>query len=1042
MRTANALNITKTTPESEAQLCAWAKAPMRTGEELAFVAGKFARVDRIVGSHPNATPQVLEDLSHSSDKLTRARVAAHVNTPLATYVKLGPQFPKAFLENPALDLLLLENPALLEDFSPTLLATLLKSTSCPPVFLTWAAGLDDEQIQLAVAMNPGLPEAGLNRLKCSRHARVREAIQSYEYFSASTFVDPETAYRDSVKSRLQELCPTDASEAWAKKDIGIAQYPYLSAAARLTVSGVDWISAEAYSALPASILEALSKDSSPGMRSIVAINRNATAAMLCRICENEEDGWVTWWIKADAAGNPCAPDHLLETLAQHPEESVRYAVAKNPNAPVSALNLLVDDSSAQVSAIARNSLSHRSHGSDSAPETAGDPPETSSTADIEPDSITADYLQQALDPINGVEMRERLAKSPATPAFILGLLAEDDAPTVIEAVATNPNTPLDALDGLCRRPSARLASMLLANPSMPKQLIDQLLAKTNKKILMQALREADLKALERFARNCNDHKILAKLITHPNASASSVEELCERLGNPMGGTWYQSQLVRAPLTAQEAVKQGNTLYFSGKDPNRTVLCRRPVAALMSLSCGAHLETKRIIRVAGSTDWLVRAAVARNSGTPPNILKKLASDAHPLVRALANSNIAKPQGPRLKPGAEEGKNHGGTAPLTNPHNAAAQPGEQECNHPSGAALLAPCPNCGGIVRMPAVGAALATRHGGALRSGENQHIDCTGASGQDKGCGFAVRYSPAGRTFDRAEAEQLLLERRVGPLTGFRSKAWLFTAEIGLIFDEDLSNYRLEFSFGDDRNSDKMSELEAFGSQHSLGVCPKCGSAVFEHGSNYVCEKSVPTVAQASPSCDFKIGQIILQQQIVRKQMHKLLATGKTDLLDQFVSNRTRKAFRAMLIWDAAAEKVTFDFGENVSAQTQEKLTDLKLSQNLGICPKCGGGIYEHIKSYVCEKSFCTPLQPNPSCDLRFDKSISQRPISAKEITKLLKTGRTNLLGGFVSENTQRKFKATLVWDRQHGRLEIEREQQRALDNGFQRWLDELSGKAS
>jgi len=83
--------------------------------------------------------------------------------------------------------------------------------------------------------------------------------------------------------------------------------------------------------------------------------------------------------------------------------------------------------------------------------------------------------------------------------------------------------------------------------------------------------------------------------------------------------------------------------------------------------------------------------------------------------------------------------------------------------------------------------------------------------------------------------------------------------------------------------------------------------VFEHGKSYVCEKSVPTLAQASPSCDFKSGQIILQQPIVREQMSKLLATGKTDLLDKFVSMRTRRAFKAMLAWDAEAGKVNFEF---------------------------------------------------------------------------------------------------------------------------------------
>ena len=68
-----------------------------------------------------------------------------------------------------------------------------------------------------------------------------------------------------------------------------------------------------------------------------------------------------------------------------------------------------------------------------------------------------------------------------------------------------------------------------------------------------------------------------------------------------------------------------------------------------------------------------------------------------------------------------------------------------------------------------------------------------------------------------------------------------------------------------------------------------------------------TLAQPTPSCDFKTGQIILQQPIERTQMVKLLETGKTDLLDKFVSMRTRRNFKAMLAWDAEAGKVNFEF---------------------------------------------------------------------------------------------------------------------------------------
>ena len=208
----------------------------------------------------------------------------------------------------------------------------------------------------------------------------------------------------------------------------------------------------------------------------------------------------------------------------------------------------------------------------------------------------------------------------------------------------------------------------------------------------------------------------------------------------------------------------------------------------------------------------------------------------------------------------------------------------------ATLRNPCPNCGGIVK-------------------ENyRRYTCTGKSGAEEGCGFSFGKTPAGRTFEVAEVEQFLRDKRIGPLDGFRSKAgWPFTAEMVIKFDEESKNYKLEFDFGDDKKGEESGELIDFSAQQSLGACPKCGGAVFEHGKSYVCAKSVPTLAQATPSCDFKSGQIILQQPIVREQMSKLLASGKTDLLDKFVSMRTRRGFKAMLAWDASAGKVNFEF---------------------------------------------------------------------------------------------------------------------------------------
>ena len=207
----------------------------------------------------------------------------------------------------------------------------------------------------------------------------------------------------------------------------------------------------------------------------------------------------------------------------------------------------------------------------------------------------------------------------------------------------------------------------------------------------------------------------------------------------------------------------------------------------------------------------------------------------------------------------------------------------------ATLHTPCPTCGGVVK-------------------ENyRRYTCTGNNGTSEGCGFSISKIPGGRTFDAAEVEALLRDARIGPLEGFRSKAgWPFTAELRLVFDDETKHHKLEFDFGEKDAADS-GELADFQHAHSLGACPACGARVFEHGSNYVCEKAVPTLQHPHPACTFKTGAVILQQPISLEQVHKLLTEGKTGLLDKFISNKTHRAFKAYLVWDAQAGKVAFAF---------------------------------------------------------------------------------------------------------------------------------------
>ena len=187
----------------------------------------------------------------------------------------------------------------------------------------------------------------------------------------------------------------------------------------------------------------------------------------------------------------------------------------------------------------------------------------------------------------------------------------------------------------------------------------------------------------------------------------------------------------------------------------------------------------------------------------------------------------------------------------------------------------CPRCGSIVR-------------------ENyRRFACTK-------CDFSITKHPGSRFFEIAEVEELLREKKLGPLTGFRSKIGRpFAAALRLVPPE----FKLEFDFGNSPlGDDGNAEPVDFSGQQPVGPCPKCRANVFEMPMAYVCEKSVGP----ERSCDFRSGKVILQQPIERAQMEKLLTDGKTELLRTFVSNKTRRKFSAYLVRQPDG-KVGFEF---------------------------------------------------------------------------------------------------------------------------------------
>lgn len=207
----------------------------------------------------------------------------------------------------------------------------------------------------------------------------------------------------------------------------------------------------------------------------------------------------------------------------------------------------------------------------------------------------------------------------------------------------------------------------------------------------------------------------------------------------------------------------------------------------------------------------------------------------------------------------------------------------------ATLQTPCPKCGGKIV-------------------ENyKRFACTQ-------CDYSIPKHPGGRTFSPEEVDELLSKGKIGPLDGFISKMGRpFSAELKL---GPAPDFKIDFDFGEKTTQEPV-DLTELRKTAPVGKCPICGANVYETENAYACENLLDP--HAKKKCSFRSSKVILQQPIAREQMEKLLSSGSTDLLTDFVSNRTKRKFSAYLVKDSKG-KIGFKFEERTSEKTPVKRT--------------------------------------------------------------------------------------------------------------------------
>lgn len=160
--------------------------------------------------------------------------------------------------------------------------------------------------------------------------------------------------------------------------------------------------------------------------------------------------------------------------------------------------------------------------------------------------------------------------------------------------------------------------------------------------------------------------------------------------------------------------------------------------------------------------------------------------------------------------------------------------------------------------------------------------------------FTIPKTLCGRKFSTDEVITLLSDKRIGPLSGFKSKRGMdFSASVMIKDDGTLG-----FEFSEEPvvpiSADDIASYE------EVCICPICGAPVLSAPDAYICKEYF------DKKCTFRVSKHMLERDISLDQFLKLINDKSTDMLEGFKSRKTGKLFNAKLVLKSGG-KVGFVF---------------------------------------------------------------------------------------------------------------------------------------
>ena len=184
------------------------------------------------------------------------------------------------------------------------------------------------------------------------------------------------------------------------------------------------------------------------------------------------------------------------------------------------------------------------------------------------------------------------------------------------------------------------------------------------------------------------------------------------------------------------------------------------------------------------------------------------------------------------------------------------------------------------------------------------------------CNFSISKYIAGRQLVEAEAIQLLTEKSLPEMDGFISRFNKpFSAGLKLVQNESKTKklkWKTEFVFDDEGDAEEALDLSNVACE--LTFLNGESYKVYETEKSYI----VPDLKSDASPDGFKLGKTILQQSLSLEAVKALFSTGKTPLMEGFISKRTKRPFKAHLTFDEKTGKIGFEFPANGKFKSKKK----------------------------------------------------------------------------------------------------------------------------